>query len=84
MTWSNLIIDKPLKDRREFQVGRRQEKQAKRGDSETDENVLLGNTRGRAFLQCEDSHHTCSPKRFKTIIVIGTYPIKPLKQQQGV
>lgn len=41
MTWGNLIIDKPLKDRGEFQVGRRQEEQAKRGNSETDENVLL-------------------------------------------
>lgn len=79
MTWSNFIIDKPLKDRREFQVGHRQEKQAKRGNSEIDENVLLEE---RAFLHCEDSRHTCSPKMIWGIIVIGTYPIKPLKQKQ--
>lgn len=41
MTWSNLIIDKSLKDRGEFQVGHRQERQAKKGNSEIGENVQL-------------------------------------------
>jgi hypothetical protein len=58
MTWSNLIIAKPLKDRREFLVGSSQEKQVKRDSSKTDENVLLGNTGREEYFYSVKTHAT--------------------------